>query len=441
MSQQVKNPFEHHHEHHDHEHEEELVQELDPAQQSLADALRVSFLILKIVMVALLVLYLGSGIFSVDAQHNAVRLRFGQIVGQPGDQVYGEGWHFGLPYPIEQVKKVPVNPRGVDIVSAFTPEATAGNQGGGRRPLNPQRDGSLLTGDANIVHGQFSISYTIDDPAKYVRSVGDLELADQLVRSAAEQGIIYAVAQTEADGFIAGRTNMRPARVRAGEVLREQNTGISIDTFVLNESYAPRSVSDAFDAVTRAESEKAQMIDEARTQQQTTLGSAAGEAALPRDTGENGPLLSLILAYERAQRLGNPDQAEQLDAALDRAFRQLQAPVDPDAPGGRTVPIGAEAAQVIQNARSYRAGVVQQVRAEADTVTSLSKEYASHPRLLRSRLWQDAREQILTGEVETIYSMPGKPYLVTNRDPAVKRKQQRQRLQAEQQQVDQPQQR
>ena len=55
---------------------------LDAAQQSLADALRTSFSLLKWVMLVLLVIYLFSGWFSVDAQHRAVRLRFGQIVNQ-----------------------------------------------------------------------------------------------------------------------------------------------------------------------------------------------------------------------------------------------------------------------------------------------------------------------------------------------------------------------
>ncbi|HEX7010798.1 MAG TPA: hypothetical protein VF184_12515, partial [Phycisphaeraceae bacterium] len=130
MTQQIKNPFLHQHDHHhhhddghDHDHEhghDHHLEELDPAQQSLSDALRVSFLILKAVMVVLLVLYLFSGVFSVtEGQEQAVRLRFGRIVGRPGQQVYERGWHLGLPYPIERVIKVPVAPRQVSLANAF----------------------------------------------------------------------------------------------------------------------------------------------------------------------------------------------------------------------------------------------------------------------------------------------------------------------------------
>src|SRR5690348_12096254 len=102
MAQKMRNPFVHHHDHghdhdhghgdhdhgdgHDHHHGEgdgdghepggngrARFEELDPAQQSLADALRVSFGVLKAIMVVLLILYAFSGFFSVG--NNEVALR------------------------------------------------------------------------------------------------------------------------------------------------------------------------------------------------------------------------------------------------------------------------------------------------------------------------------------------------------------------------------
>ena len=46
---------------------------LDAAQQSLSDALRVSFGVLKVLMVVLFVVYLGSGVIRVDEQNTADR--------------------------------------------------------------------------------------------------------------------------------------------------------------------------------------------------------------------------------------------------------------------------------------------------------------------------------------------------------------------------------
>lgn len=432
MSQQMKNPFlhQHDHDHHHHHHGEddgELIEQLDPAQQSLADALRVSFFVLKIVMLALLVMYLLSGIFWVSEQENAVRLRFGALVGEPGEQVYSEGWYFGLPYPIEQVIRVPSTPQSVGITRAFMPENVESTD-----PLNPERDGSLMSGDANVVHGQFSVNYRIADPAAFVQSVDSMTLADELVRSAAEQGVLYAVARTDADTFIRGNVDMHLARTRAQGVLDSMRTGIELSTFVLNESRPPAAVAQAFEAVTRAESTRSSMIDAARQEQARILGEAAGEAALPMPDGSRAPLLSLILEYERAVQLGEEAEAENLDQLLDMAFRELVVPADPAAPEAATVAIGGEAAQAIQTARSYASGIVQRIRAEAETVSSLAQEYGDHQRLLYTRLWQDAREQIFTGDIETFYIPPGRPYLTTNRDPQVFEERERRRLQEEQ---------
>ncbi|MFW6059721.1 MAG: hypothetical protein ACODAQ_06035, partial [Phycisphaeraceae bacterium] len=218
------------------------------------------------------------------------------------------------------------------------------------------------------------------------------------------------------------------ARLHAQERLDAMDTGVGIETFLLRNPQPPQAVADAFDAVTEAESSRSNMIEEARTEQQRILAEAAGRAALPSDEADQGSLLSLILTYERAVQLDEAEEVQRLDAMLDRAFRQLAVPVALEEAEGPTVPIGAEAARVIQSARSYRSGIVQQVRAEASRVQGLSAQFASHRDLLIDRLWQSAREQILTGDVETIYTMPGQLYLETNRDPAIQREQEMRRL-------------
>ena len=54
---------------------------LDPANQSLAEALRTTFRILKFFMVVLVVLFLASGAIVVDQNEQAVVFRFGRPVG------------------------------------------------------------------------------------------------------------------------------------------------------------------------------------------------------------------------------------------------------------------------------------------------------------------------------------------------------------------------
>jgi len=66
---------------------------LDPANQSLADALRMSFRILKLLMLVLVVLYFLSGWFSVKPGENGVILRFGRVLGAGrGEKTVRPSW-------------------------------------------------------------------------------------------------------------------------------------------------------------------------------------------------------------------------------------------------------------------------------------------------------------------------------------------------------------
>ena len=89
QSQKPHNPFlhdhsSHGHDHHHHDAPEIPYEELDPAQRSLADALKVSFQLLKLAMIGLVIAYILTGLFWVKEQQQAIRLRFGRMVGEIG---------------------------------------------------------------------------------------------------------------------------------------------------------------------------------------------------------------------------------------------------------------------------------------------------------------------------------------------------------------------
>ena len=441
--QQIKNPFMHQHDEHDHDHHHhheddgEMLQDLDPAQQSLADALRVSFNILKVIMVLLLVGYFLSGVFRVEEGTRAVRLQFGQIAGDEIARVYEPGWYFGWPYPIEEKLHIPVTPRTLSTGNAFWYEVTQQQLAQDRRPtrpLNPERDGSLLTGDANVVHGRFDVTYSIDDPVLFVQNVGlarpgqrlpdgreaqhEMELADLLVRGAAEQGIVFAVAQVQADDFIDGRMSRSLATHRMQQVLDALGAGITIDRMEAEEQM-PQPVYEAYQAVVRAETERGEAIDRARQDRSRMLNEVAG--------GAHEPLFAMIGRYEAARETGDDAAAATILAQIDEALATRRLPAEH---GG--LPIRGEVATLIDAAVSERTAVVEQIQAEVHTFQSLLEEYRARPRLEMTRLWLDAKETILTGDIETFYTMRGHFYTVINRDPAIQRERERERLRAEQ---------
>lgn len=408
--------------------------EEDPASRSLADALRVCFGVLKVVMLALLVVYLFSGVFNVHPQEAAVHLRFGKVVGPPGQQVLESGGpYFALPYPLEQIVRIPTFPQQIELNHEFWYEQPLGLASVAQTqrpktpgPLNPEKDGSLLSGDTNILHARWAVTFTVTRPLDYTTHVPDHDAGFQLVRAAAEEGIVLAAAQTPADQLI--RSQEIPlAKTIAQQALDALQCGITINTLQIKDPIFPLSVQPAVQQVLDAETEKARLMEEAQQHWETTLGQTAGQAYRP--------LMNLIRQYEQAS---SPLAAEHqrtpaLLDRLDRAFDQLLIH-----DSGQSFPIGGEVAQLIHEAQSYRFEAVARIRGEAQYFQSLLPQYRGNPAILLSRLWQDAQQQIFTGDIETLYLPPGQVYLELNRDPAIRSERERKQLSSQDESTKEP---
>ena len=395
------------------------VEPLDPAQQSLAEALRVSFGILKAAMVVALIAYAFSGTFSVGSNEVALRLRFGDYVGGPGQRVLERGTYLAAPFPLEQVVKVDTRPMTLAINDAFWYESGERDQGMTRdqirnsraRPLNPVRDGSLVTGDMNIAHARWTVTYRVTDPVAFVTNVGERPLAESLVACAAQQGIVQAIAQLPADDLLKGVVNREVATAVAQRRLTEMGTGLSIDQLTLDKVSAPVSVIGSFDAVTTAESDRSQRIVAAQQDRARILGEAAGEGA--------EKILALLDRFERAGEAGTADEVAATEREIEAAFGELSI---------AGTAIGGEVAQVVNAAKTYRTQVVERVKGDSETFQRLLPQYERNPRIILSRLWEDARERILTGDVETFYTVPGKLELQLNRDPVIQKERQQEQM-------------
>lgn len=397
---------------------------LDPAQQSLAEALRVSFTILKLAMGALLIAYAFSGTFSVGSNEVALRLRFGDYVGDPGNRVLERGTYLAAPFPIEQVVKVDTRPATIVLDKEFWFETTAQDSGLSRNqlqgrkalPLHPLRDGSLITGDSSIVHAKWTLTWRVSEPVAFLTNVGTKQLAGDIVRLVAQQGIVQAIAQLAADDLLRGIVNRELAVSLMQQRLDDMRTGLVIDQLTLDKVSAPMRVSASFDAVTSAESDRAGRIVAAQQERARILGETAGEAS--------SQILELMAAYERAVEADDKDAAGGIQQLIDTALAELRI--------GETA-IGGEVARVINGSKTYRTQVVERVGAEAQAFQQLLPQYERNPRLVLAKLWEDARESILTGDVETFYTVPGQLELQLNRDPQLQKERQQEQLRSRKQ--------
>lgn len=345
---------------------------LDPAQQSLSDALRVSFFVLKVLMVGLLVIYVFSGIFRVKEGDTAVRYRFGEEIG-----IYGPGWHFGLPFPIENKEMVPTSTQRVNLNDSFwynnpddkSPEELANQK------LDPLNDSFLITGDTNVIHVQFGVNFQIDPDRvdDYLRNVGSPERAEELVKTVAERAMIHYVASATIENIIT-RSKFENDKIEgfAQTVLDELETGLRIQQVLIdnNNQSMPNQVRQAYDSVTQAQADKARAIQEARRESNKILGDTAG--------GAHTDLLMMIRAYEWALASENQFLSEQLRSTIDRSYTDLKLP-------GTDL---LSAISAYQDAAAEAAGTVdEQIRAESKKAADdlLKRLLAAAPKELTGR--------------------------------------------------------
>jgi hypothetical protein len=246
--------------------------------------------------------------------------------------------------------------------------------------------------------------------------VGTKQLAGDIVRLVAQQGIVQAVAQLAADDLLRGIVNRELAVGLMQQRLDAMRTGLSIDQLALDKVSAPMRVAGSFDAVTSAESDRAGRIVAAQQDRSRILGETAGEAS--------SRLMTAITSYEQAVERGDLEAADRLQETIDAALAELR--ID-------EVPVGGEVARIINAAKTYRTQIVERIGTESQAFQQLLPQYERNPRLVMAKLWEDARESILTGDVETFYTVPGQLELQLNRDPELQKERQKEQLRSRKQ--------
>lgn len=273
---------------HDHQHDEprrgpapSTETPVDAGSQALSEALRSSFAIVKFVMALLVLVFLASGFFTVGPQERAIILRFGKPVGEGQDALLGPGLHWSFPYPIDEYVKVSIT--GIQQVTssvgwfAITPEQElAGFEPPMGGSLSPAVDGYALTADQNIMHTRARLTYRISDPVRYVFGFVD---ATKAVQSAVDNALLYAASHYRVDDAltrdIVGFNEAVQKRVK--ELVEAQELGIVVEQYTV-ESIPPRQVREAFADVTKAEQNRAKLLNDARSYENQVLSRASADS-------------------------------------------------------------------------------------------------------------------------------------------------------------------
>jgi membrane protease subunit HflK len=326
------------HHHHDHAHEPAApVTAEDAGSQALAEALGSSFAIVKIVMVLMVLAFFASGFFTVGPQEKAVILRFGKPIGEGSKALLTAGLHWSLPYPIDEVVRIPISE--IQKVSSnngwymTTPEQElSGEEPPAGPSLNPAIDGYVLTADRNIIHTRATLYYHIDDPIHYVF---DFVAASNTVQNALDNALLFTAAKFNVDDIltrdVAGFKDAVQQRV--SDLVEQAQLGIVIDQCEV-QSIPPRELQNVFSLVTTSRENRNKALLDAHSYENQVLNQSGAQATSVTNAAaaERARYVEAITA--EAKRFGdllpqyraNPDLFVQMTfvSAVEQAFTNVQ---------------------------------------------------------------------------------------------------------------------
>ncbi len=309
---------------------------LDELQDELARRLAGRSRLVSIgIVAALILLWLGSGIYIVQPGEEGVVRTFGRFT-----NVTGSGLNYHLPWPFQQVTIVDVQGiRRAEI--GFRTNA----RGGKEQILN---EALMLTRDENIVQVELLIQYRVGNSRDFVFNV---QFPETVLVTSAEVALRSAVGQMTIDAVITEeRARVQDeTRVFLSRLMEDYGTGILVTDVRLQVADPPEEVRDAFQEVVRAQADKERRINEAQAYANDVVPRARGERQrlieeatafrdreILRAQGESERFLSVLTAYQMAPETTR----ERLHIeALERVLRDVDLILlDRETVGGQVLP-------------------------------------------------------------------------------------------------------
>ncbi|MFP6595621.1 MAG: FtsH protease activity modulator HflK [Dehalococcoidia bacterium] len=295
-------------------------------------------LIALIGMIVVVVIWLASGVFTVDPDEQAALRLFGKY-----NSTADSGLNWWWPAPVGQRDIVQVTQtRTMELGFRSGADGTAS-------VTLVSVEAQMITGDENIVDVGAVIQYRISDLRSYLFEVDDPGDEDRgiaagspdgrTLRDVAETSLRQVVgARTIDDALTEGREQIQEdTRLQMQTILNSYNAGINIISVLLQNVNPPEEVRDAFEDVVVAQEEK-----------------------------------------ERLRNLADAYEADQLPRAR------------------------GEAARIVEAAEGFRQGRIALAQGEADGFKELLEGYLNSKDVTRQRLYLEAMEEILPGTTKFV---------------------------------------
>lgn len=241
----------------------------------------------SLVVAVLLLLWLATGVYQVDAAERAVIMRFGAFtrITQPG-----VGMH--LPWPIES--KQLVNISSIDSFSDQT---------------------RMLTGDENLVDINLAVQFRRTDPVAYAFNVRD---PDSTLREVSESAIREVIGRSTLDAVLESGRQAIAANTKEliQKTLDSYKVGVEVTSVNLQDVRVPEQVAPSQQDAIKAREDRDRLSLEAQAYANDILPKAKGSAGrvlqdaeayksqkVSEATGESERFLKLLPEYQRAPQV------------------------------------------------------------------------------------------------------------------------------------------
>ena len=393
---------------------------MDTANESLADALKITYGLLKVAMVVLVVLFLISGVQSIKEGERGISVRLGKQVRTNLDP--GIQWSF--PYPIGEIVRVNEGAIEMSVAKEFMP-SIPGDQSDeaamtldiGRFSssvkLNPAKDGSNLTADFNIAHTQWSVDYRRSNHALYVSNIIPTQ-EREIMKAAVQRAVVHVIATVNIDDLLKNSSESLSGRVRglAQATLDELESGISIDRVVLTRKNAAMSLSRKFSSVQTAAQTAGKAREDAMLLRDQMLNEVAGRGS--------SVLINEINEYERLIELGLESESEAQLVRIDMILEGEPVEIDGEIAVGL---VSGEISELLAQAKSVSSNRVSQAIAQLEIFHAKQAQFAANPRLMIARDWSSAMGEFLAKDFVSTMVLPRgvSAEVLINTDPDIAR--------------------
>ena len=215
-----------------------------------------------LLLALVVVVWLASGFYIVDASQVGLVLQFGRY-----KESTDSGLRWRLPYPIQAHELVNVS--GVRTLEI-------GYRGSEKNKV--LKEALMLTDDENIINIQFAVQYILKDPVEYIFNNRH---PDDAVMQVAETAIRQIVGKNKMDFVLyEGREQIAvDASKLMQDILDRYKTGILISKVTMQNAQPPEQVQAAFDDAVKASQDRERQKNEGQAYANDVIPKARGTAA------------------------------------------------------------------------------------------------------------------------------------------------------------------